>query len=142
MEQRRRASGSGFVVRKERDEDSELVVPPVLSFCTKVLDAKELIEAMDMYWEAVSSDASKEGYLERAEERLLRCIEKNPYVGEPHVLLIKVYLGKKRFAEAERGLLLLLQWGSPWDMIVLLMKLQIKSWPDASRGILNWGLVR
>ncbi|KAG2307745.1 hypothetical protein Bca52824_027493 [Brassica carinata] len=53
----------------------------------------------------------------RAEERLLRCIEKNPYVGEPHVLLIKVYLGKKRFAEAERGLLLLLQWGSPWDMM-------------------------
>lgn len=36
MEERRRVSGSGFVVRKERDEDIELVVPPVFSFCTKV----------------------------------------------------------------------------------------------------------
>ncbi|KAF8104642.1 hypothetical protein N665_0170s0018 [Sinapis alba] len=85
----------------------------------QVLDAKEQIEARDMYWEAVSSDASKEGYLERAEERLLGCIEKNPFVGEPHVLLSQVYLGKKMFVEAEReaerGLLLLLQWGSPWN---------------------------
>ncbi|KAG2317550.1 hypothetical protein Bca4012_068448 [Brassica carinata] len=158
MEQRKRdCGGSGFVVRKERDEDIELVVPPVFSFCTKVLDAKEQIEARDMYWEAVSSDASKEGYLERAEERLLGCIEKNPFVGEPHVLLSQVYLGKKRFAEAEReaerGLLLLLQWGSPWDkrmswegwiawVRVLLMKSQDQSWPDASWGILNLGLVR
>lgn len=38
MEQRKRdCGGSGFVVRKERDEDIELVVPPVFSFCTKVL---------------------------------------------------------------------------------------------------------
>ncbi|CAN8258711.1 unnamed protein product [Cochlearia groenlandica] len=160
MEQRRRrrrASGSEFVVRKERDEDIELVLPPVFSFCTKVLDAKEQIEARDMYWEVVSSDASKEGYLERAEERLLKCIEKNPFVGEPHVLLSQVYLGEKRFKEAEieaeRGLLLLLQWGSPWDkrmswegwvawVRVLLMKSKDQSWPGGPWGILNLGLVR
>ncbi|RID63181.1 hypothetical protein BRARA_E02205 [Brassica rapa] len=157
MEQRKRGYGSEFVARKERDEDIELVVPPVFSFCTKVLDANEQIEARDMYWEAVSSDASKEGYLERAEERLLRCIEKNPFVGEPHVLLSQVYLGKKRFVEAEReaerGLVLLLQWGSPWDkrmswegwiawVRVLLMKSSDQSWPDVSWGILNLGLVR
>ncbi|ANM65113.1 hypothetical protein AtNW77_Chr3g0178551 [Arabidopsis thaliana] len=157
MEERRRAFGSGFEVRKERDEDIDLVVPPVFSFCTKVLDAKEQIEAREMYWEVVSSDTSKEGYLERAEERLLGCIEKNPFVGEPHVLLSQVYLGKKRFKEAEReaekGLLLLLQWGSPWDkrmswegwiawVRVLLMKSQDQSWPDVSWGILNLGLVR
>jgi len=123
----------------------------------QVLDAKEQIEAREMYWEVVSSDTSKEGYLERAEERLLGCIEKNPFVGEPHVLLSQVYLGKKRFKEAEReaekGLLLLLQWGSPWDkrmswegwiawVRVLLMKSQDQSWPDVSWGILNLGLVR
>ncbi|KAJ0264530.1 Uncharacterized protein HA466_0028630 [Hirschfeldia incana] len=157
MEQRKRGCGSEFVVRKERDEDIELVVPPVFSSCTKVLDAKEQIEARDMYWETVSSDASQEGYLERAEERLLGCIEKNPFVGEPHVLLSQVYLGKKRFMEAEReaeiGLLLMLQWGSPWDkrmswegwiawVRVLLMKSKDKSWPDVSWGILNLGLVR
>ncbi|KAG2306319.1 hypothetical protein Bca4012_084649 [Brassica carinata] len=157
MEQRKRGSGSEFVVRKERDEDIELVVPPVFSSCTKVLDAKEQIEARDMYWEVLSSDASQEGYLERAEEKLLGCIEKNPFVGEPHVLLSQVYLGKKRFVEAEReaerGLVLLLQWGSPWDkrmswegwiawVRVLLMKSQDQSWPDVSWGILNLGLVR
>ncbi|CAF1932329.1 unnamed protein product [Brassica napus] len=157
MEQRKRGYGSEFVARKERDEDIELVVPPVFSFCTKVLDAKEQIEARDTYWEAVSSDASKEGYLERAEERLLVCIEKNPFVGEPHVLLSQVYLGRKRFLEAEReaerGLVLLLQWGSPWDkrmswegwiawVRVLLMKSSDQSWPDVSWGILNLGLVR
>ncbi|KAF2538062.1 hypothetical protein F2Q68_00018697 [Brassica cretica] len=121
---------------------------------TKVLDAKEQIEARDMYWEAVSSDASKEGYLERAEERLLVCIEKNPFVGEPHVLLSQVYLGRKRFLEAEReaerGLVLLLQWGSPWDkrmswegwiawVRVLLMKSSDQSWPDVSWGDLELG---
>ncbi|KAH0855059.1 hypothetical protein HID58_020539 [Brassica napus] len=147
MEQRKRGYGSEFVARKERDEDIELVV----------LDAKEQIEARDMYWEAVSSDASKEGYLERAEKMLLGCIEKNPFVGEPHVLLSQVYLGKKRFVEAEReaerGLVLLLQWGSPWDkrmswegwiawVRVLLMKSHDQSWPDVSWGILNLGLVR
>ncbi|KAL0866089.1 hypothetical protein Bca101_045207 [Brassica carinata] len=37
MEQKRkRGCGSRFVVRKERYEDIELVVPPVFSFCTKV----------------------------------------------------------------------------------------------------------
>ncbi|CAN7061371.1 hypothetical protein Bca4012_095337 [Brassica carinata] len=44
MEQRRRDSGgSGFVVRKERDEDIELVVPPVFSFCTKVVCFRYMI---------------------------------------------------------------------------------------------------
>ena len=38
MEQRKReCGGCGFVVRKERDEDIELVVPLVFSLCTKVL---------------------------------------------------------------------------------------------------------
>ncbi|KAF8044788.1 LOW QUALITY PROTEIN: hypothetical protein N665_6807s0002 [Sinapis alba] len=157
MEQRKRGSSSEFVVRKERDEDIELVVPPVFSSCTKVLDTKEQIEARDMYWEAVSSDASKEGYLERAEEKLQGCIEKNPFVGEPHVLLSQVYLAKKMFIEAEReaerGLVQLLQWGSPWDkrmswegwiawVRVLLMKSQDQSWPNVSWEILNLGLVR
>ncbi|KAF3548467.1 hypothetical protein DY000_02004624 [Brassica cretica] len=111
-----RKSGLGYAARYETDK--------------MVLDAKEQIEARDMYWEAVSSDASKEGYLERAEER---------------------FVDAER--EAERGLVLLLQWGSPWDkrmswegwiawVRVLLMKSSDQSWPDVSWGILNLGLVR
>ncbi|KAL0736087.1 hypothetical protein Bca4012_012297 [Brassica carinata] len=45
MEQRKRDSGgSGVVVRKERDEDIELMVPPVFSFCTKKLIMHEELD--------------------------------------------------------------------------------------------------
>ncbi|GAV81488.1 hypothetical protein CFOL_v3_24943 [Cephalotus follicularis] len=153
VEERKRAGGVG--VDKERDEDIELVVPPVFHNCTSILNAKEQIEARDLYWEAVC-DTSKRG-LERAEELLLRCVEKNPFVGEPHVVLGQVYLTKGRFEDGEReaakGLTLLLEWGSPWDKRmswggwvswarVLLMKAKENSWPQTSWGILNLGLVR
>ncbi|XP_021912541.1 uncharacterized protein LOC110826241 isoform X2 [Carica papaya] len=143
-------------VRKERDEEINLVVPPVFEFCTRVLDAKEQIEARDLYWEGVCDIMSKRG-LEGAEDLLMRCIEKNPFVGEPHVVLGQVYLSQGKFEEAqkeaEKGLTLLLEWGSPWDKRmswegwiawsrVLLMKAKEKSWPQTSWGILNLGLVR
>ncbi|KAI4358053.1 hypothetical protein L6164_001959 [Bauhinia variegata] len=144
-----------YVVDNERDEHIELVVPPVFDHCTKVLDAGDQIVARDMYWEAVC-DMPKRGK-ERVEELLLGSIEKNPFVGEPYVVLSQVYLTMGRFEEAEkhaeRGLTLLLEWGSPWDkrtswegwiawVRVLLMKAKEKSWPNTSWGILNLGLVR
>ncbi|GAB4839664.1 hypothetical protein Ancab_029190 [Ancistrocladus abbreviatus] len=153
IEERKRAGG--VEVEEGRDEEIELVVPPVFDGCTKVLDAEEQIEARDLYWEVVC-DVSKKG-LERAEELLLKSIEKNPFVGEPHVVLGQFYLGKGRFEEAEReaerGLTLLLEWGNPWDKRtswegwiawsrVLLMKAKERSWPQTSWGILNLGLVR
>ncbi|KAK9275934.1 hypothetical protein L1049_023208 [Liquidambar formosana] len=151
MEERKRVGG-GIVL--DRDEDIELVIPPVFENCTRVLDAKDQIVARDMYWEGVC-DMSKRG-LESA-EMLLECVEKNPFVGEPHVVLSQIYLTKGRFEEAEReaekGLTLLLEWGSPWDKRtswegwiawcrVLLMKAKERSWPQTSWGILNLGLVR
>ncbi|KAL9453208.1 hypothetical protein AB3S75_008913 [Citrus x aurantiifolia] len=125
---------------------------------SRILDTKEQIEARDLYWEAVcgNSDGSKEK-LEKAEELLLGCIEKNPFVGEPHVVLGQIYLAKGKFEEAEReagkGLMLLLEWGSPWDKRmswegwvawarVLYMKAKEKSWPQTSWGVLNLGFVR
>ncbi|EEF49640.1 uncharacterized protein LOC8260736 [Ricinus communis] len=153
VEERIRAGG--IEVDEERDEDIELVVPPVFDKCTRILDARQQIEARDLYWEAVC-DLSKRG-LDKVEELLLSCIEKNPYVGEPHVVLSQVYLTKDRFEEAEReaekGVTLMLEWGSPWDKRtswegwiawgrVLLMKAKEKSWPNTSWGILNLGLVR
>lgn len=139
----------------DRDEDLELVIPAVFENCTRVLDAGEQIEARDLYWEAVC-EKSKRG-LDGAEELLLKCIEKNPFVGEPHVVLGQVYLGKGRFEEAEKeaekGIKLILEWGSPWDKRmswegwiawgrVLYMKAKEKSWPQHAWGILNLGLVR
>ncbi|XP_042479983.1 uncharacterized protein LOC122060937 [Macadamia integrifolia] len=155
LEERKRAggvlSGEGF---GERDEEIELVIPPVFENCTKVLDAGEQIEARDLYWEAVC-EGSKIG-LDKVEELLKSCIKKNPFVGEPHVVLGQVYLVKGRYEEAEReaekGLMLMLEWGSPWDKRmswegwiawsrVLLMKAKEKSWPQNGWGILNLGLV-
>ncbi|KAK7310328.1 hypothetical protein RJT34_07777 [Clitoria ternatea] len=135
----------------ERNEDIELVLPPVFDNCTKVLDARDQIVARDLYWEAVCGDGG------RGEELLVRSIERNPFVGEPYVVLSQVYLRDGRFEEAEekaeRGLALLLEWGCPWDKRtswegwvawtrVLLMNAKDKSWPTTSWGILNLGLVR
>ncbi|XP_062159079.1 uncharacterized protein LOC133866538 [Alnus glutinosa] len=155
LKEGKRRAGDVEVETDDRDEDIELVIPPVFDKCKRVLDAGEQIVARELYWEAVC-DISKRG-IERAEELLLRCVEKNAFVGEPHVVLAQVYLSKGRFEEAEReaerGLTLLLEWGNPWDKRtswegwiawarVLLMKAKEKSWPQSSWGILNLGLVR
>ncbi|KAM5566348.1 hypothetical protein ABKV19_014833 [Rosa sericea] len=134
-----------------RDENIELVVPPVFENCTRVLDAGEQLAARDLYWEAVCDSDSDSASL------LKSCIEKNPFIGEPHVVLGQLYLTQGKFEEAEReaetGLRLLLEWASSWDKRmswqgwiawarVLLMKAQERSWPQTSWGILNLGLVK
>lgn len=136
----------------DRDEDLELVIPPVFENCSRIIGTEEQITSRELYWKAVY-----EGRGERTEELLLRCIEKNPFVGEPRVVLAQVYLGKKRFEEAkmaaENGLRLLLEWGSSWDKRmawegwvawgrVLVMKSKEKEWPHTAWGILNLGLVK
>nr|XP_043606557.1 uncharacterized protein LOC122578625 [Erigeron canadensis] len=138
-----------------RDKQIELVTPPIFGNCTKVLSAKDQIEARDLYWESVC-DASKIG-LDKCAEMLKISTEKNPFVGEPHVVLSQIYLSQEKFEEAEKegeeGLRLLLEWGSPWDKRmsweswiawcrVLIMKAKEKSWPQTTWGILNLGLVR
>ncbi|KAL2339355.1 hypothetical protein Fmac_007295 [Flemingia macrophylla] len=138
----------------ERNEDVELVIPPVFDNCTKVLDAGDQIVGRDLYWEAVCEKGKGVG---KVEDLLVGSISKIPYVGEPYVVLSQVYLTQRRFEEAEKmarkGLTLLLEWGCPWDKRtswegwvawsrVLLMKAKEKSWPHTSWGILNLGLVK
>ncbi|KAF3651246.1 hypothetical protein T459_29748 [Capsicum annuum] len=154
IEQRKKNGQNGGIV-EGRDEEIELVIPPVFDYCTSVLDAEEQKEARELYWEGVCQ-GFKRG-LDFAEEKLLMSIEKNRFVGEPHVVLGQIYLSKGKFEEAEKeaekGLRLILEWGSPWDKRmswegwvawtrVLLMKAKEKSWPTHSWGILNLGLVR
>ncbi|CAJ1933024.1 unnamed protein product [Sphenostylis stenocarpa] len=151
IEEKKR-KGVGAVVDVERNEDIELVLPPVFDECTKVVEAGDQIVARDLYWEAVCEKGPG-----KVEELLLGSISKNPFVGEPYVVLSQVYLSKGRFEEAEKqaekGLRLLLEWGCPWDKRtswegwvawtrVLLMKAKDKSWPQSSWGILNLGLVK
>ncbi|KAL9992646.1 hypothetical protein Hdeb2414_s0008g00269531 [Helianthus debilis subsp. tardiflorus] len=135
-------------------EDLELVIPPVFDRCTKILDPSEQIVARDLYWEAVYEHGLNK---EKGEELLIKCIEKNPFVGEPHVLLSQFYVSRGRFEEGERecekGLRLLLEWGCPWDKRVswegwvawsrvLLSKAKERSWPNTSWGIISLGLVK
>ncbi|KAL6187260.1 hypothetical protein ACLB2K_043374 [Fragaria x ananassa] len=146
-----RQRGDDVNIDVSRDEDMELVVPPVFENCTRVLDAGDQIAARDLYWEAVCDSVSDSGSL------LKSCIEKNPFMGEPHVVLAQFYLTQGNYEEAEReaqtGLRLLLEWASSWDKRmswqgwiawarVLLMKAQERSWPQTSWGILNLGLVK
>ncbi|XP_047972597.1 uncharacterized protein LOC125215270 [Salvia hispanica] len=138
----------------DRDGDLELVVPPVFDNCRKVVDPEEQIAARDLYWKAVCGAA--EMGVDKAEEMLVESVARNPFVGEGYVVLAQIYLGKGEFEAAEeaaeRGLRLLVDWGSPWDKRmtwqgwvawgrVLLMKAKEKSWPETAWGILNLGLV-
>ncbi|KAI3982816.1 hypothetical protein MKX01_010299 [Papaver californicum] len=147
-----------LLVREEEifiEEKKRAIIPPVFEYCTKVLDAGDQIIARDLYWEAVC-DGNVKG-LERAEELLLKSIEKNAFVGEPHIVLGQIYMITGRFEEceneAEMGLKLLLESGSPWNKRMssegwiawsrlLVRKAKEKSWPQTSFGILNLGLVK
>lgn len=136
------------------EEDIELIIPPIFENCSKILDPNEQVEARDLYWEAVNDDGSKK---EKGEGMLVKCMEKNPYVGEPHVLLSQFYMSRGRFEEgqreAEEGLRVLLEWGCPWDKRVswegwvawgrvLVSKAKERSWPHTSWGIINLGLIK
>nr|CAD1830718.1 unnamed protein product [Ananas comosus var. bracteatus] len=157
-----RKSRGGGDYEEGRDEEIELVVPPVFDYCTRVLDANDQIVGRDLYWEAVcgggGEDKDKAGDTWGRVEKLLKeSCEKNPFVGEPHLVLAQVYLNVGRFedaeGEAEEGLRLVLEWGSSWDKRmswegwvswgrVMLMKAKERSWPDTAWGIINLGLVR
>ncbi|KAF8021771.1 hypothetical protein BT93_G2030 [Corymbia citriodora subsp. variegata] len=149
---------SSALLSEEQDEEIELVVPPVFGSCTRLLSTRDQVEARDKYWEA-ACEASKSGgaeHYDAVERRLRESIEKNPFVGEPRVVLGQLCLGQGRYEEAEKeaeaGLRLLLGWGTPWDKRmsweawvawarVLLMKARERSWPDTARGIHSLGLV-
>jgi hypothetical protein len=139
-----------------RDEDIDLVTPPVFNGCTEVLNADDQKVARDLYWEAVCSGDDASDWL-KVEELLQQSIAKNPFVGEPHLVLAQVYLNMERYGDAqmqaEEGLKLLLEWGSSWDKRMpwegwvswgraMLTKASEKDWPHTSFGIVSLGLVK
>ncbi|PKU85103.1 uncharacterized protein LOC110112200 [Dendrobium catenatum] len=142
-------------IQSERDEALELIVPPVFSNCTKILGRESQLLARDLYWKAMAGPANKD--MAAAESLLKECCKENGYVAEPHLVLGQVYMAVERYEEAEReaeeGLRLLLEWGSPWDKRMswegwvawgrlLLQKAKARSWPKTSFGIISLGLVR
>lgn len=139
-----------------RDEDLELVIPPVFDGCTRVLDPDDQKAARDLYWEAICGGEEATDWC-RVEELLRQSIAKNPFVGEPRLVLAQVCVNTERYEEAqkqaEEGLKLLLEWGSSWDKRMpwegwvswgraMLNKAKEKDWPRTSFGILSLGLVK
>ncbi|XP_006648164.1 uncharacterized protein LOC102709148 [Oryza brachyantha] len=158
---RQQSSSLGRQEGDGRDEDIELVIPPVFNGCTEVVSADDQKAARDLYWEAVCSGGDGEDETEtdwrRVEELLRQSIGKNPFVGEPRVVLGQVLLNMEMYEEAEEqveaGLELLLEWGSSWDKRMpweawvswgraMLTKAKDKDWPHTSFGILSLGLVK
>ncbi|TVU27624.1 hypothetical protein EJB05_19118, partial [Eragrostis curvula] len=133
----------------------ELMIPPVFDGCTKVLDAGDQKAARDLYWQAICSD-DDDNEKKMVEALLRESISKNPFVGEPYLVLAQVLLNAGRYDEAhtqaEQGLKLLLQWGSSWDKRmswegwvswarVMRDKAKLRQWPTSKWGIINLGLV-
>ncbi|RLN07100.1 uncharacterized protein C2845_PM11G21070 [Panicum miliaceum] len=151
---RRRIGGGGGSAGKHGGDDDEvvgdLVIPPVFDGCTRVLDPEEQKAARDLYWEAITSKkAAAEGLLRES-------IRKNPFVGEPQLVLAQVLLNGGRYEEAAsaaaRGVRLLLEWGSSWDKRMswegwvswgrlMRDKAHRREWPRTAWGIINLGLV-
>ncbi|CAL9063935.1 uncharacterized protein LOC103985179 [Musa acuminata AAA Group] len=159
LEERKRMSGDEGLPMPGREEEMELMIPPVFDNCTKVLEAKDQTVGRDYYWEAMCGDWAKEGETgwEKVEGLLGESIRRNPFVGEPHLVLGQVYMNQGKYEEAEaaagKGLRLMLEWGSSWDKRmswegwvawgrVLSAKAKEKTWPHSSWGIVNLGLVR
>lgn len=139
----------------ERDEALELIVPPVFSNCTKILGRESQLLARDLYWKAMAGPDNKD--MASAESLLKACCRENEHIGEPHLALGQIYMAEERYEEAEKeaeeGLRLLLEWGSPWDKRMswegwvawgrlILQKAKARSWPKTSFGIISLGLVR
>ncbi|CAM0875485.1 unnamed protein product [Alopecurus aequalis] len=150
----------GVVEEEDDDAGLELTIPPVFDRCSKVLDPDEQIAARDLYWEAICSDVKGgDGDWTEIESLLRQSIGKNPFVGEPWLVLAQVLLNMncgrwdEATAAAEEGLRLVLEWGSSWDKRmtwggwvswgrVMRDKAKDKEWPRSAWGIINLGLVK
>jgi hypothetical protein len=145
--------------KEDQDAGLELTIPPVFDRCSKVLDPDEQIAARDLYWEAICSDVKVgDGDWTEIESLLRRSIQKNPFVGEPWLVLAQVLLNgggrwEEAVAAAEEGLRVVLEWGSSWDKRmswegwvswarVMRDKAIDKEWPRSAWGIINLGLVK
>ncbi|MCD7455715.1 hypothetical protein HAX54_029233 [Datura stramonium] len=86
IEQRKKngQEGGGIIVQG-RDEEIELVIPPVFDNCTRVLDAEEQNEARELYWEGIYLSKGKLEGGSSAVEKGLRLILNGESMGQENV---------------------------------------------------------
>lgn len=86
--------------------------------CGAILFPSDQVTARDLYWEVVCMPPGKKTH-EKVETLLEKACERNPFIGEPHVVLTQIYNSQGRYDEADKeveiGLRLMLEWGTTWD---------------------------
>ncbi|WVZ48875.1 LOW QUALITY PROTEIN: hypothetical protein U9M48_000271 [Paspalum notatum var. saurae] len=137
----------------EEEEDAsslELVIPPVFDHCTVVLDPEEQRAVRDLYWQRRRGRRRDTGGGAACSGRA--SIARNPFVGEPHLVLAQALLNAGMYEEADRGLRLILEWGSSWDKRVVSWegwvawgrmmrdKAKEEEWPTTAFGVIGLGL--
>ncbi|EPX61711.1 hypothetical protein D187_010330 [Cystobacter fuscus DSM 2262] len=87
-------------------------VPPVFDHCSAVLTPEEEKAALATYAQAHTGAPGEEKHLRET-------VALNPWVGEPHIRLVRLCAARGEHLKAEgharRGAALLTAWGTPWD---------------------------
>ena len=133
----------------------DLPVPPIFDYCTVALSPEDEAEAAALYWQ-VANDQIRPTSNDSVSQALGTVIARNPWAAEPRLMLAQLSLMDGDFQRAEdqaqRGLELLCQWGTPWDKRipwsgwvawarVLLQGAQDRTWPETIRNHNNLGMV-
>lgn len=133
----------------------DLPTPPIFDHCTTDLTPEDEAGATALYWQVANAQiqpASRGS----VEQMLEAAIARNPWAAEPRLTLAQLCLMDGDFQRAEdqaqRGLELLCQWGTPWDKRipwsgwvawsrVLLQGARDRTWPGTIRHHNNLGMV-
>lgn len=143
------------VCNNKNDDDQRTTdIPPVFDNCTKTISRQDEAIARDLYWKVVMEEVREP---EQVLQTLQECIEHNPWVFEPHVVLAQHYLHRNEYRlakqAASRALELQTQWGTGWDKrlsfpawvawtrVMLQRATQEIPWPTNSWDVINFGLV-
>ncbi|TCZ66123.1 DUF6817 domain-containing protein [Roseicella aquatilis] len=142
-------------VLSDLPEEWGLPTPPIFARCTAVLDPAEEMAAVTLYWQAVTRGLPMAG-LGPIHRALEACIQHNPYVGEPRLMLAQLALTAGDWdmagGHARAGLDLLQDWGVAWDKRIawsgwvawariLLQSAEARRWPESLTGLNGLGLV-
>jgi hypothetical protein len=129
--------------------------PPIFQQCSRQLSAESEAAAAALYWRVVGHE-SPLADIDEAKACLQAAIEHNPFVAEPNLTLAQLLLiegdHEQALLHADRGLDLLLAWGTPWDKRVpwhgwlawarvLLQSARVRRWPGSLRDHNQLGLV-
>jgi hypothetical protein len=130
------------------------ILPPVFDSGTKIIQPNNELEARELYWSVISGAISDELEIIAT---LQTCMEKNPFIFEPIVLLSQVYAHQNDYTNtifyATRAMDLQQQWGIAWDKRmsfaawvawtkVLLQRAQQQlPWPTNAWDVNNLGYV-